>query len=113
MLFRHFLDFNLAPLLDRAKQAGPARRLKQAIDAGYVTLKRKVLDPEEVAGRSDKRLNTAVAAAALMSMTIDKVDGTGKTMVCNRYNGPTHLRCLELGDLWTHAQRNLRCSELS
>ena len=65
-----------------------ARRLKQAIDAGYVTLKRKILDPEEALERPDKRLKTAAASAALMSMTIDKVDGTGKTMVCNRYLGP-------------------------
>ena len=52
------------------------------------TLKRKIVDPEEALERPDKRMKTTAASAALMSMTSDKVDGTGKTMVCNRYLGP-------------------------
>ena len=58
-----------------------ARRLKQAIDAGELTLERKLLDPEEVLERPDKRLKTAAASSALMWMTIDKVDEIGKTLV--------------------------------
>ena len=89
-----------------------ARRLKQAIDAGYVTLKRKILDPDEVAERPDKRLKTAAASAALMSMTIDKVDGTGKTMVCNRYLGPRIHDALNVA-ICGHTRNEKRWAELS
>ena len=75
-----------------------ARRLEQAIDAGHITLKRKILDQEEALERPEKRMKTAAASASLMSVAVDKVDGTGNTRICNPLPGTA--RCVERSDLW-------------
>lgn len=73
------------------------------IDAGHIMLKRKILDTAKALKRPDKRLKIALASVDLMSMTINKVDGTGKTMVCNRYLGPRSQAALNVHFVWTHA----------